>query len=117
MGKTNLDNAAFPSVYEFCGGDGDIYLEILIEIRLSVENLLSTLKQSEYDLDGIKFIVHKMKSTFRILNDDTFRQTLDDFTQHLEDGDNDGTDNTSRVLIGICNDYETNLSEEIESLS
>jgi len=112
------ESASFASVFEFCGKDKEMYMEIIVEIKLSVDNLKNTLEQTNsYDIDAIKFITHKMKSTFRIMNDDIFRQLLDDFTEFVVKADLDGTKRSRVDLVNICEDYHQSLSAEIDKLS
>ena len=118
MGTTNSGEAvAFTSVYDFCGGDQEMYFEILEEIKLSVENLVTLIDQGGHDLEAIRFTRHKMKSTFRILKDDDFKQLLDDFTKGVEDSNSTVVAAKKAELLKVSQDYLLSLTTEITRLS
>ncbi len=118
MGTTGSDERAFVSVYEFCGNDLEIYLEILVEIRLSLKNLVETLTKADvYSEDEIRFIRHKMKSTFRILKDEYFKQILDDFTEGVISNDPDAINTNKTKILEASAEYDKRLNPEIETLS
>lgn len=114
-GPKDKDQMQFPTVFKFCSQDMEIYLEVLIEIRDSIRNLSALVENPEaIDPEDIRFLRHKMKSTFRILEDENFKQVLDDFTQSVLDNKPDSREKPLHDLKILCKDYEASVTSELE---
>ncbi len=107
----------FKSVYEFCGQEDDLYWEILQELELSIQNLVKMIKTETTDLDSLKFVAHKLKSTFRILKDDDFKLLLDDYIEYVEKKDQQGKNKSAGLLAATCGSYHDLLKKELSNKS
>ena len=103
----------FQAVKDFCGQEEDLYWEIIQEIEISINNLLKTIDVGSQDLDQLKFIAHKMKSTFRILKDEAFKDLLDDYVIQVEKGDQPAVSSGADQLGTQCKAYTKMLKMEL----
>ena len=110
-------NGSFKAVYEFCGGDDDLYFEILEEIQGSITNLNNIIDQQDATLEELRFLAHKMKSTFRILKDENYKILLDTYVE-ASANDNQQDKNTSGAqLVETGKAYLKSLQEALSKRS
>ncbi len=104
----------FKAVRDFCRQEDDLYWDIIEELQMSIEYLSKTVN-SDPDLEPLKFIRHKMKSTFRILKDDDFRILLDNYVEHIENSNPEGVKNGMELISATCKTYQDLLKIELNN--
>jgi len=103
----------FKSVQDFCGDDDSLYWEIIEELKISIQNLAGAMETDTPHLDSLKFIAHKMKSTFRILSDEHFKQLLDDYVSWVEKNNSTGITKSRSLVLDQCNSYDQLIKTEL----
>lgn len=110
-----MDNSQpFKPVRDFCGQEEALYWEIIEELQISIAGLSKEVN-NDPDLKPLKFIRHKMKSTFRILKDDDFRILLDNYVEHVENSNPEGIRNGMELISASCESYQALLKVELNN--
>ena len=103
----------FESVKEFCGDDQDLFWEIIEEVEISMKNLSKTVTDPDQTIDQLKFVAHKMKSTFRILKDEDFKSTLDAYVDCVIKDEATSIITYRNKVLDLCKAYQEKLTEEL----
>lgn len=104
----------FKPVYEFCGEDAELYREILEELEISIRDLAKKMESDEPELESLKFMAHKMKSSFRILKDEDFKLLLDGYVEHVEGKNTNGINKSAGLITATCESYLELLKIELD---